>query len=109
MYLLLPETRDTTSSSVKTARITPSRVRNDRSLWERRASSAISAGSLKENLRFRWDVGRRGCPGGIASASESDGWREGPAAELKSLIMQTDVYDARNLCLHQPEPRHRRT
>src|SRR5258708_28929358 len=50
-YLLVASTIETTTIRVATARIIPSRVRNDRSLWARRVSSAILAGSLKETGR----------------------------------------------------------
>src|SRR5216683_4300747 len=56
-YLLVPSTIDTTTIRVATARIIPSRVRNDRSLWARRVSSAILAGSLKETRRFASLIG----------------------------------------------------
>src|SRR5215813_4333717 len=42
---------ETTTIKVDTDRITPSSVRNERSLWERRVSSAIRAGSLSDTPR----------------------------------------------------------
>src|SRR5438270_919392 len=50
-YLLAPCTMETTMIKVETERITPRSVRNDRSLWERKVSSAISIGSLKDTPR----------------------------------------------------------
>src|SRR5579859_7635237 len=50
-YLFAPCTMETTMISVETERMTPSSVKNDRSLWERRVSSAISTGSLSETPR----------------------------------------------------------
>src|SRR6478672_6496338 len=50
-YLLAPCTMETTMIKVETERITPRRVRKDRSLCERKVSSAISIGSLKDTPR----------------------------------------------------------
>src|SRR5579864_993737 len=50
-YLLAPCTMETTMISVETDKITPSRVKNERSLWVRRVSSAISTGSFNETRR----------------------------------------------------------
>src|SRR5579872_3961153 len=50
-YLLAPCTMETTMISVETERITPRRVRKERSLCERKVSSAISIGSLKDTRR----------------------------------------------------------
>src|SRR5260370_3791815 len=47
-YLLVPFTTDVTTMRVETERMTPSNVRNDRTLCARRVSSAISIGSLRE-------------------------------------------------------------
>src|SRR5260370_7050802 len=46
-YLLVPFTTDVTTMRVETERMTPSNVRNDRSLSARRVSTAISLGSLR--------------------------------------------------------------
>src|SRR5262249_6873012 len=50
-YLFAPCTMDTTTISVETDRMTPSRVRNERSLCARSVSRAIMAGSLSEMPR----------------------------------------------------------
>src|SRR5947209_2987705 len=50
-YRLAPCTMETTMIKVETERITPRSVRNDRSLCERKVSSAISIGSLKDTPR----------------------------------------------------------
>src|SRR5581483_754169 len=47
-YLLVPSTMETTTIRVATERITPSRVRKERSLWVRSVSKAISIGSLSD-------------------------------------------------------------
>src|SRR5215472_114985 len=67
-YLLVPLTTEVTTIRVETERITPSRVRNDRSLCVRSVSSAISIGSLSEAPRdleaFGWPgTGDTGIPG----------------------------------------------
>src|SRR5215469_1723604 len=48
---------EATTTSVVTDRITPRRVRKERSLWVRRVSSAIRVGSRNEILRRGWEVG----------------------------------------------------
>src|SRR5262249_5147497 len=50
-YLLAPCTMETTTMSVETERMTPSSVKNDRSLCARSVSRAIMAGSLSEMPR----------------------------------------------------------
>src|SRR6185312_14520849 len=50
-YLLAPCTMETTIIKVETDRITPSRVRKDRSLCERKVSKAIIIGSFRDTLR----------------------------------------------------------
>src|ERR1041385_593843 len=50
-YLLAPCTMETTMIKVETERITPSRVRKERSLCERNVSRAIIIGSFKETPR----------------------------------------------------------
>src|SRR5689334_23462589 len=47
-YLLAPCTIETTTISVDTERITPSNVKNERSLWARNVSRAIIAGSFSD-------------------------------------------------------------
>src|SRR5579864_2220270 len=54
MYWLVPRIMETTTINVATERITPSRVRKERSLWVRKVSRAIKAGSRRETrLRER--------------------------------------------------------
>ena len=47
-YWFMPLMRATTRIRVETERMTPSRTRNERSLWARMVCSAMSAGSRKE-------------------------------------------------------------
>src|SRR3954468_12436037 len=50
-YLLAPCTMETTMIKVETERITPRRVRKERSLCERKVSRAIIIGSFKDTRR----------------------------------------------------------
>src|SRR5215472_10168041 len=50
-YLFAPCTMETTMIKVETDKITPSRVRNDRSLCDRKVSRAIIIGSFKDTRR----------------------------------------------------------
>src|SRR6185503_18932906 len=50
-YLLAPCTMETTMIRVETERITPRRVRKERSLCERKVSRAIIIGSFKDTRR----------------------------------------------------------
>src|SRR5438270_12218018 len=74
-YLLAPCTMETTMIKVETERITPRSVRNDRSLWERKVSSAISIGSLNDTPRRADRSGPCSavalCPGGTFSGADA--------------------------------------
>src|SRR5258708_4469892 len=56
MYRFVPSIMETTTISVETERITPSSVRNDRSLCVRNVSRAIKAGSLSDMALRLFDM-----------------------------------------------------